>query len=95
MTAPKPFTDDDLKRLKDRLEIPAGSSGFPLTPFIESKGLALLARLEAAEKCINPFWKGHTKACQNGKNLFGGPSSCLCVMGDLYMAWRRAKGEAQ
>jgi hypothetical protein len=40
------FTDDDLKRLKEKLEI------YGEVPLYTTQGKALLARLEAAEACM-------------------------------------------
>lgn len=82
------FTDDDLARLTELLDDPQ-ASGF----FTEDMARGILARLAAAEKCMDRSWMGHTKACQKGKNLSGGPSVCICDMGDLYMKWRKAAGK--
>lgn len=83
------FTDEDLKRLKEWMATPRGPR-FGLFPE-DVEGL--LARLEAAEKLALRSWTGHKKDCIEGKNLSGGPSSCICDMGDSLMVWRKSCGK--
>lgn len=76
------FTTDDLKRFK---EMPMT---WPLGRHFnhEDMGelLALLARLEAAEACIDD----HDKTC-----LADIGRSCSCGYSDKLQVWRKSKGE--
>lgn len=68
------FTDEDLKRFRNELD---HTDQFP-------KMTALLARLEAAETCIDDH---------RGDCLEDVEKECSCGYSDKLKAWRRAKGE--
>lgn len=74
------FSDEELAQWKDDLvngrEYPYGTSVKQL--------LALLARLNAAEKVITV---GHTKACWTARGL-----ACVCKWGDAVEAWKKSAG---
>lgn len=73
------FTDEDLERLKERLNSPIKSATedtFPID-LSENDTRALLARLEAAERCLDYMIFEDGKV--DGEKLFN--------------AWRKAKGE--
>jgi hypothetical protein len=72
------FTDDDLRRLKEEFNDHAMRTG---QPFLVGQGTLdmLLARLEAAENCLNRW--GHHSNCS--------PNPCNCG----YETWRKAAGK--
>lgn len=85
------FTDDDLKRLKDWLEL-------ELMPGNIAKQLqALVARLEAAEARIERLlWSAeHKDNCQfwNKNNDLGEFKRCDCGIRETEEAWRKAAGK--
>lgn len=76
-----PFTDDDLKRLKDRVNDPNGADG--LHDIFAVDILHLLARLEAAEVVIQ-------RALQYKHPLHG---NCRCNNCKPVEIWRKAAGK--
>jgi hypothetical protein len=78
-----PFTDDALKRLKE--DIPKWREGnVSATRELWLENLdALLARLEAAEECLELPHMTHTNETQDTK----------CTFCTRYITWRKAKGE--
>lgn len=82
-----PFTNDDLKRLKEVISRP----GCLLVEQSPTAVLAILARLEAAEACCAV--DSHTVECAatgEGEDL---PRSCDCKMLELKIAWLKTLGE--
>ena len=72
-----PFTDDDLNRWKNL------ASGVPQPHDILEKTVALLARLEAAEKIVN-------RMCVHAGPCRGKLDDCFK---DDVQAWRKAAGK--
>lgn len=78
----KPFTDDDLKDLKDLLGDPQ-ASGF----FTEEMANGILARLEAAEK--KAAYASHTYHCP----MLGLEEPCQCGLQSIDQSWRLKAGK--
>lgn len=81
MTAP--FTDDDLKRLKEVSRIHGDCEGECLLRPLSAKEVCdLIARLEAAEECVSIF-----------ESLLLDLSDGAEITNDAILAWRKAKGD--
>lgn len=78
---PTAFTDEDLARVKNYLNIPLGFEDKPVKNIVGG----LIARLEAAELVIRCV-PDHRNAC---KARLRGP--CNCWLGKNKAAWRKAK----
>lgn len=74
-----PFSDDDLKRLKEDLE------KHIVIDLIQDFGLSLLARLEAAENCIEQF--DYDEDCQCS------PTDRFCRHQQAYAVWLSKAGK--
>lgn len=75
------FTDEELKRLKDSLEHAGNPEDLDVST--GEKWIALIARLEAAELCLELPHMKHTESTEDMK----------CTFCSRYKAWRKTKGE--
>lgn len=94
------FTDDDMKRLKERAELLGDEVAMSFmtskkTSLWPHEMLALLARLEAAEAvCEATKTLKHTEECTDANNCCA--EDCFCGYDDVWrslLIWRKAAGK--